>query len=77
MSTADDLSVACSKVLARELALQSRACSVGPDITSVNHGSGNDGKRLGQSIRAVDFPIDFAMGGESADSDEAAMEVEP
>jgi len=59
------------------LALQSRACGVGPDIASANHSSGNDGKRLGHSTRAVDFPVDFVMGGESADSDEAAMEVEP
>jgi hypothetical protein len=71
MRTAYDLFVACSKVLARELALQGRACGVGPDITSVNHISGNDGKRLCQSTRAADFPVDFVMGEESADSDKA------
>jgi hypothetical protein len=46
---------------ARELALQSRACRVGLNVTSVNRSSGNDGKRLGQST-AVDFPGQLCDG---------------
>jgi serine/threonine protein kinase len=75
-----------SKVLAREAEAEAQAVSKeaeaepatsGSTPPSVNRNNGNAGKRRRPENSAGGSPADVAMGGESADSDEAAMDVEP
>jgi serine/threonine protein kinase len=75
-----------SKVLAREAEAEAQAVSKeaeaepatsGSTPPSVNRNSGNSGKRRRPENSAGGSPADVAMGGESADSNDVAMDVEP
>jgi serine/threonine protein kinase len=62
-----------SKILARG----AEPATSGSTPPSVSHNSGNAGKRRRPENSAGGLPADVAMGGDSADSDEVAMDVEP